>query len=1454
MSRIDEILAQGIPVDVAQSRIDEILAKGRSVEATEPARTRPPINPTHPLFLARQVEDATGFKAETYLRHGAAELASVPGSLPGLVGLAEAGIRYAAPHLMGHAEQGVPTPSIEEAALSTRGRERLRIIEDETIPIEERTRIAEEFDPIQDLNWGLRHALEWYNFGSDTADIERTPGEVPLDEEVAGIMLTLPVGAPTSVINKLTNRVAATIGQRAAKSVAVRASARAIEMVTPLTLPLTVRNMAWNGGIQLALNDIIRTVGDETSVINYVTEGIDGEEVSVDPVVAKTTTGIGRAALTSEETVPEDAGRDHDNLVNLGLLTGSAAFLAWLGKRAIRSPLVEGVSGGESFQRHGVDPNLAAPGTEQVPISGGRYAQTIVQDTSTPIRQSAKEAVDDDFADMVDAMISADTNAGLESSVNTFARVGRLPDGTHLPSTAAIKGELAGLDTRKPISNSPAPGIQTQRQLAEAYFVAQRVERYRGKALIEAQDEISRLRRAVIDALAKGDIRAADRAQLAKDELLTALPWVQKARFAMQDWDETTVQRIIAAGSADPRIQSIDRMVRQTYDGLLDYRVRTGESGAQSVSDMRARWLGVYAPLQEARWGALGRKGTLSDNALYLKTRVKEGLVGAPRDSDKHGRSETISLTKSVGLSIDDIKAQAEIARREAKGIPLDDNLSIAKKNMVNNPMDVVSALDAYASQTIRRTQTNSVRRRVVEFMLNNTKTEKTVRHVATASRKQIATGNLPKGFKDSSRYLPIAYGDKVKFFEFGNDMIRRALEFAPYSTSPFWGTFRRIKQATLTGKLAPHFAPTALIWDAQIGALTRKHGRFTGVVDEAIQRATKGSVGFRGDPTFYLQAAFGVTEAAAREFQRHAGEYISQTLAHSSGIFAKMIQTAVGKKQLQAVGESIVASFARSKLGIMRYRAGLEDVSSFIPAHDAIKGLPDITRNPFNPFRAYSILLDSIHIGAKYAFFARNIAAEARKAGVKPVNLPKSTIIRLGRDTRALSGDITRRGLSEKVQHVTDMVPYSNTIIQSTAHVFGTVAKDFKSSKGGIAFGLFNSIAFPAAAGLYYLEQAGPDALNWYYNLLPDWERTTHIILPDPVRYFERATNGEPNFGDEGYVFDEQDFVRIRIAPELAPLKEGFLSGLRSLGFGSGFQRESAASRDLYEAGASLFGIMLPSPIEAILEGSGLSVDIDPAALFRGQSPLRERSGLMSGAFEDRTYINSELHADVMGAMVSLFGTTAQIGADMYEAGDEVGDAGGTLMKQFEAALTEGTYQVARRTPIVSAIYGIDSQYASTPLTERYYETARELGSVFKMFDIMANGIVGNTDGAIMIPDGVVPPPQIKRDVDGIPASEIMRGVSIVHDLIDGNPVVRQLIADMADISKTREVIRGQRSMDPAQRQELLNAYELRRQNTARQLGEHVLDPLENILHEMYGPDMTARGFARLVYDASKD
>ncbi len=1413
-------------------------------------------------------------RAERFARAAGAELLTIPATFTGLVGLAEAGTRIVsdvveqdpafigrglvkggltaiglgsfAPMLVGEEDPLGDLPKVEQgtisnAFLSDVGRAKFAVLNDPNSSPEAVLAAAESIDLTADMNWGMRNTAAWWQWGSDVAGLDRKHGEFPLDEELFAIGSTSLLGAPRSAMMYVVKQVqraagqsaAIRVAQRIAQSTAVRMTARTAELMTPITIPWTKANVAMNFGAGLVITDILRNVSEESSLIGMASQALAGEKVSTPEEITMAAKGAIATATSVNPNEDDPASATWQTYAGYGLAASGIGIALAGAYRGIRP---RGSKAGPSFlERSGPSTNLnesdfiGGEQAEQI-ISGSKGFQTLNQDSAAAIRSATRQAAGEDVAEAIDAAVSAGSRSGLENKVETALTFGKLPDGRKTIPIERVANELSSLNSFG--FNKRVRGIRGLKKLGINDGTAL------GRLYLHARDGLREraFARGVIDQSIK-ELKTRPQTAQVIDEIAEWEALSKRrddVRTSIQQFSDNDLRSIIRAGDEFPEIQGIHRSYAKITDDIAEYRVRTGDVKASVRREWRAKHGNDYVPRQEdpLAW-ELNRAGPA--RRMWIRGReAGKQAIGKPTEDLAARRGASINASRTE-FDLETLKARVVDPKKGPE----------SGTGVVNNPLDPVEALARYASRVIRTVEHNNLKRTIIDTIRHNPLTKGAVRDRGIVSRGQPAQTN-----KAGRPHTRVMDKGEIRQYEFGDSVLQDTLDFAPFTVGGLRNTLRRIAQTTRTGMLAPWFSVKGLYWDTVLGFATRRAGRSFGLIDASIQGITGGKIDGRIlpflDPTVYLAVSLGVAVNFASEMMKHSGKWIANELAGSRGVlgtFAQMTAKQIskasgrnidksGKEILEAAGEKLMDLYNRTPTGILRNQGNVGPGATWMN-HHADKLIPEwrSTNNPM--IRFYGTVLESVHNGAKIAFFTQNYAMHTIRNGKKMNN---KQMLRLANETRQLSGDMSKSGIGKTYNKIVSTLPYSNVYVQSQVHV----ARAFKRNKVLVGSAVFNTVMLPAIVSTSMLQKAGPETEDWYYNKLPGWKRAAMLTLP------LGRLDATLEILDGTYEFDEADWVHLPTPPEFILFQQGARWVMDMMGMGGNRAVRTGVGVDLAEAGMTLIPQLLPPAPNMAVEGAGLRFDL--SQLADGRLPFRDKAELKGGIDPTRVTIDSDLGRNMVDSLTALWGTAMTVATNMVLTGEkEFENEDSDMIDVMGSMFTEGLGQAIKRVPVLGDAWGYRTQYSSTDVTDEYFSLMSDLSTVFAQFDIETQGAVKNASGRLVNREFYDWGNRIRNDVDGIPAEKILSMVSVADTFLDESPLAEQLTGEMSTLLREKEAVINNRA-DLRERTERLNELEVKRQRIALEIHDLVILPWEEQMRGAFGDDFNAKDFASIV------
>jgi hypothetical protein len=1391
--------------------------------------------------------------AERALRHGASEVASTPGAIPALIGIGEAGARM------------LGGMSFEQAALSDNGRRLAEIINNDQAPPELRAAAADMFDPARHFNWGLRNATEWYEWGTkwggnldrklgltEGEEFERRPGEVPLDEEIAGIALAALPGLPAKVVASLGTKITQSLGRvagqqfvtRIAQSTPGRISGKVVGATgyfMPGTFPLTPGNVAMNIGASTALNDVMRNLAGETSLIGEVTgeneriRQLAETNAPVTTMRARQAAGV-EVALNGVDDPPvtaTDIGAhryiDYGNVLTIGGITG----LALIGAAALRGRVASPSAGG-SFYSGGTIANTntstSTPKLEQS-VGAARAVDNQLFDSTSAMVETARKAGGDDAAERLELLASVHTRAGSEQMLNNVATLGMIGDtGIKTTPLNLIRTATQSLSRKRTFTH----GI-TNLKGADSEYEFFSIATHARQALIDRQQMRTKASEAVrvestklSQMIASG--RYTPRELTEQTARVTKAQQVQNAsgtiRPEFENLSDGDLQRMVNILETNPRMLEVDDMYSKFFKDFIDAMESMGVIDGTKAREMRT----TYGYVSKSGRSGVGYRPLHEDQFAGQTNAMARRFLKAGKElfSDKNARKNSGQPLNERSLD------PAEFFDAAQSGNP---------KKVVNNPGDIITRLYEYAGNTLRHAEHNLVVRELVDVMTSNPTTARSLRKypigkngATSVTKAQLASGR----FDPPSHLVKVERGNNVEFWEFADQVIADSLQFNPYAAIPFFNNARRAYQAGTTGPLAPFWAPKGFLFDYFTAHITRPKGRSLGMLDSAVRKLSNDRMGVPGDPTFLLESIMGVGRGIYGSQTKALADWFVNDLAQSNGIFAQIAQSTVGRQWLESVGLKLHDAYLRSTLGIMDSFGRFGSTSASLKSPYDV-GLFNLQAADSLAAKSWLGMVGSIHNGVKIAYFARNLAdLQAKTRG--PVSL--ADIRKLTHEARTIAGDMSKSGASETMNKITSAMPYANVMIQSMRHIYGgsmaRMAKGDFAPMAGLFFGTFVPGYMAMQALSRANEQTDGAVFDWYYNKLPAWQRVSSIIFPNPL-----SENTGP--------FDPAtDIIEIPIAPETVPLLQMARAWAESSGVIEGDQRMSGGLQtDTADAMGTLMNLAVPPPIGALAEGFGYRVYMGDAVagimLGGGRGIVGQKPGLEGAVDESQMRLNSSIHRDVRDTLAAVFGTSMRMIVESLDAGDAAADKDG-LYAGMSQVLSHLSFEAQRRTPVANrALWGIDTAYRGNPMTEKYYQTISTMQQVFRMDENQNTGEVGGkTKGATIYPWSERPD-LITRDVEGIPVATLRSAVALSTQMLTSGEA-RELASQIGQVDRTITMVDGNRAMDPRKRHEQINTLIDFRNRFAEALYGSVIQPWEQQMEQMLGKPVDADEFVRIM------
>jgi len=1269
---------------------------------------------------------------------------------------------------------------------------------------------SDEFynETLKQLPAGLRISQEGQNWANKTVGLDKRADKMTAGDEAMQIFGSSLVGLPAGTVAKLTKPVVKAIGTRVADNIATKVAARAIEALTPMTLPLTPGNVALNTAVGIGVNEALRGLQGEQTLIDY--QNLYNPEKLPPPDTLAAATGLSAAALFGLPAISRIARREAEE--------ATSAAVRNIGQSA--GPTLEEQSGR-------LQPQLS-------PVTG-------LIDQNAPVKKAANLFKSPDDTETVPLLDAAMSSASVVNRVE-------------YENNALNYGILEGLD--KP--TVPFTVIQAQfdrldpatKDLLDKYVYA--VQRKQDATIYE-QSLIKQVQQAQTDLATarmtghRGRIQEAEKKLVEVQQKYTAFQNDDPStRSSMVNWSRADVDDFIRAGEQNPAVKQIADAMRRISNDLVDFMHKNGVISSEEAA-RRLRTRDLYVPLQER---AHPKATGLRRRALLFKDRV----AGALKSSDPDQGffiSTTPRDVSGSGAKVNNPKT-AIIALQE--GI-MDAVRSVAANNTRRDVIDRLAALPGARGTLLRP----------YEFNLGNGRTTTSI------SPEQYAV-IYPRGVKNEDDYVKIFRNGKIELWEFSDKSITQSLKFAPISTVPIFNATRKFWQQMTTGLGAPWFTVRAFLWDVPLAQTTKNAGRSLGLMDTLARRLAEGTslqgpvntVFDYGIPGLNILDA-GAATFAAIPYQlglraaRAVGDKIATDLATNSGLFSAIAQSGPrGAEFVRGVGTFMATAFDQSALGVMSRNMStslshLNDVSRI--RDDYAQAATKYTGPLKTLFEMYKAMAESIHMSTRTAFFASNYGRLKAKYGD---DIPASEIKKLVQETRNLTGDMSRQSNSPFIQKLTSVIPYSNATIQGTRHILSAALPEIAArginAAGGNVLSDRNTRFWSQFTGGVLLPVLGSAAVlsNWegaedyWYNLTPKWKQMTFIPVPNVEALEYLYQNGQlPKF-------DPKYLNEIPLSPEFALVLEPVKAALRAMGLYGGAptrvpQQFSQQVKDVLD---QITDFSTPPILSAFFAMNGKRLDLH--GMLTGNGIQDVRNIPTGGANADMMTTNSDISQTVYNTIGALAGTAVQLVMQSWNVFDISKKESDNFWKAASDALDTASFEVKRRFPQID-VPGLFKA------RQRYYQSTPEAEYVYRVEEAL-EPVIGSGRQVSVERDssgrakrqaelGLIPAQKLQDQNLRSIATVIYNNLSRKGPYKEAKEAASELRADMAALEAARYKVKD-------------DVYNARRNDMIAQIQQHtrvqsqVLQKLERQLQQaigrrflqQYGKPFSFETFAELV------
>lgn len=663
----------------------------------------------------------------------------------------------------------------------------------------------------------------------------------------------------------------------------------------------------------------------------------------------------------------------------------------------------------------------------------------------------------------------------------------------------------------------------------------------------------------------------------------------------------------------------------------------------------------------------------------------------------------------------------------------------------VERTIDPFAEVALKTIRTIDRVQINRAKDEIIRTVEAADPNGEQLRILGPAANYGAGRQQLPFGGKGTVR----VYRNGVEYLaQFSRPAVAEALQFQAVDigiVSRAANHIRKGMQSGTTGTLSTLFtglaAPVrALGYDLAAGYLSRPAGRSYGYGSLLLRMAAGQRFDWLVDkidvldPTHALAAGSWVVKAPLWNMWGKTGARIMRDATRDDSFLGQFATTPQGQQFLYNVGSRMYQAFELSAIGTMKRHLGLTPHAMMRASMDARTRYmqyaerfdnaqarrpgnlwSNITRNPAASigrelFDAYGGLLDSIYNASKYAYLAQNLALQRHRNGGRVTPRVER---RLVEEARTLAGDLGAQPGSNAVAAYEAWVPYSQIAINSMRYHMHAAFGEGINQTANVAL---RTLALGSAmyATTKFVAEMGEEAEEWYYEVQNDFERVGKILIPTPENVMNKAQTGKwLPFNPER---PRDNFYTIPLAAELVPFVEAVRAGYEAFGLiDRGANRgDTSSGKDVMTGVAGAANIASAPALNLIL---GQKFDMMAPLTGRAQmQPAAEPRG--QGA--NTGNLPSGIPAWAPEAAQSIMGVAGRMTVMATDAGMQVHQEGGTLLKAIERGMREVKHEFVTKQPSVPGLWkGEDKVYLGSAKGARINEVARSLETVDKQWQL---------------------------------------------------------------------------------------------------------------------------------------
>lgn len=404
-------------------------------------------------------------------------------------------------------------------------------------------------------------------------------------------------------------------------------------------------------------------------------------------------------------------------------------------------------------------------------------------------------------------------------------------------------------------------------------------------------------------------------------------------------------------------------------------------------------------------------------------------------------------------------------------------------------------------------------------------------------------------------------------------------------------------------------------------------------------------------------------------------------------------------------------------------------------------------------PLKAWINFFETMQSGSRLGAIAQEMT-KAKKQYGSVDQIPKKELARIEMLGRETEGDLIRMSGSRTMRFLQRTVPYARVQMAGYAIMSKRLRAAFGMDPTVKPFSVDHLDAFsrvmmlgvaPAVAAAY-LASRSPGTSNYYWNVMPRYERERNMLFPDPAHpdffdTFSKWHNGEL------MDFEPEKFMKMPIPPDFGPLTSAIIQSMPAMGMvpAGTVEDNPTAWSVVRNTLADVLGGFVPTAVTAGASLFGGKINMQDAIAegtnpFRGgQQSTRIDPGATSGvsSLEDLPYVGASAAAmgtrikDVAMALGGLFGVQMleglETGASVHAAAKKAGegkDKWSPLKQGVEGFIDEYWQQQMDKMPDGPGVWSLTERVKTF---NAYSKALREAGGHLREASQYYTQVAGN-------------------------------------------------------------------------------------------------------------------------------